>query len=295
MAIPQFEEFVLDVKSFEGKYFNTKDVYTAYVFWLIGKDIGRVLGQKFYQAPVNELLFQLQIISAYVEHTLKEAENLNKNTIALKPMPAIIKKDTKKYPEVDAALLVHFRASDNAASHADDITRTLFERSIVNKVLGTFVTITAVLIGVAFAPELATAGAITLWTLGAIFGALTLAAAKLRWIFAVHDKAGNIPDDSLETMRHRLDSAIGLYAHPKDDSKTINEDSTIIKTSAIISNKIAAKTSTQSAILATVHAATETRFALVYRYPEVTLEKVSHELCAEQLVDLNKLYSRLAL
>lgn len=146
MVLPPFNEYTArNPLTEQHRKMNESELYALYIQW--------VIDQQATEATVNELLFQLQAISCYVQQQgqMKIASELNHNAI-----------------NQSVYTLFSTMAPHIPLEGFKDLSSVYFTMTAVAS------GISALFIGAAFAPQLPIGGAIALWTIGALFGSLAL-------------------------------------------------------------------------------------------------------------------------
>lgn len=169
MSLPSFHDFTdesIKYSTKESLYLNKTGYDTMYLFvnyvnWLINT-------MKIDTATVSELIFQIQVISAYVQQQLINAKNNSK--VEIISVPDAIRNTTDEFKNKSvSSVTTIFQFLDNKIDPAVKIASTTFFETEYRARIIASVMISSILIGSAFTPHIVTGLAIALWSIGGLY------------------------------------------------------------------------------------------------------------------------------
>lgn len=273
----------------------TVDVlYIHYIQW-INSDNEKVIRE----ITLTELLFQIQVISAYVEYMAKIYKD--KASFKIIPVPEHIKNQQKLPPAVNDIIQEHFKISEEAIKKP--LLNTMHSHTINGYTSQAVVAFgcAGLMIALGFLPHLPVYMAVITWIFGSILGA----SAVISSLFAYELKnltpeqgyeqygsrgAYDDSDNANAAIRETIENTINPNIET-NDNKT--DDRILSKTTTALTSHIGTEAaSAKNVISATVLAATKTRYH--HKYAPPAKYEMRDFVCSDndQTVDLDLIHVR---
>lgn len=297
-SVNTFEAYIqskIDAKKNEISMnnFDTYKLYKNYIDWLIE--------EKNQTATVNELLFQIAVISAYVATTSKN-QIVNTNITMDAVTPELIAGIDIKKNDFDRIIQTHFKNTDTDVYNAVHATSNkYFNEYTRNRIVAGFAA-SALLLAGCFAP---TATGFTMLFSGIMSGicfaaALYMVSVRMRAdttkpeieFFGSKDYLKN-QNRYLKAKVHAIHEAINPI---NPNTHQYDRNSEIIKTQLGVAKAITTQnTNTNGCLIKTIRAATQNRYALMYTNSKAPCTQKHNGSAELQNVDLKTLSTDLSL